>query len=173
MRLVLGIVVPAALGMVFAAACGGGTANLPEPALCPTVVAAPTAATGQGGTQRYFQTVASGQVRVKSVGRAFIDRWPNRKFSRSAAFRQDLAKSSDDAACFAQQLISIAPPNSRFEEYDKALDDVLAQFIADAAVGREAARQRNVSKYRDWLKAVDELPGKLDVVDLTRPPLRP
>ena len=173
MKFTIPLVISAVAGVLLLG-CGGSPAALPEPPICPTVAPQPTAGAGQqGGTQRYFQTIASGQSRIETAGKAFIDRWPTRKFSRTAAFREDLAKSTDDAACFAQQLLSIVPPNARFEEYDRALDVVLAQFIADMALGREAARQRNVSKYRDWLKAVDELPGKLDLVDLTRPPARP
>ena len=156
------------------AACGGGGASLPEPPACPTVAPLPSPATGQqGGTQRYLQAVATGQTRVTTPGRLFLDRWPTRKFSRTAEFREDLVRTSDDAVCFAQQLISIPPPSARFEEYDAALDGVLSQFIEDLAVGREAARQRNVSKFRDWLKVIDELPGKLALVDATRPSARP
>ena len=173
MKFTIRLVISAATGVLLLG-CGGSPAALPEPPICPTVAPQPTTIAGQqGGTQRYFQTVATGQARIETAGKSFIDRWPTRKFSRSAAFREDLAKSTDDAACFAQQLIAIIPPNTRFEEYDRALDVVLEQFIADIAVGREAARQRNVSKYRDWLKTVDELPAKFDLVDLTRPPARP
>ena len=154
-------------------ACGGDDSTLPEPLACPTPPTNVAAAPGQFATQRYFQTIANAQTRLEAVSRGFVDRWPSRKFVRSSPFRVDLAVTSDEAACLARQMVAIVPPAERFDQYDRALDDVLAAFADDVALGREAARQRNVSKFRDWLKAVDDLPAKLDAVEATRPPARP
>lgn len=167
------IIIGVLVGITFAVACGGGDSSLPDPIVCPPVAPGATPSPGQFATQRYFQSITNGEAKLESIGRGFIDRWPGRKFARTSTFRVDLATTSDAAACLAQQLMAIAPPGERFEQYDRALDDVLVQFAEDVAVGREAARQRNVSKFRDWLKAVDELAGKLDAVEATRPPARP
>jgi len=153
--------------------CGTEDSTLPDPIACPAAPTSTAPSPGQFATQRYFQTVVNAQARLESMARGFIDRWPSRKFVRSAAFRVDLAVTSDEAACLARQMVTISPPAERFEQYDRALDDVLAAFADDVALGREAARQRNVSKFRDWLKAVDELSGKLDAVEATRPSARP
>ncbi len=151
--------------------CGAPPDTLPEPIPCPTPTPGPTVtAGGQVFGGRYINTTNTQLTRLEAIGAAFIDRWPNKRFSRTTEFREDLARTSDQAACLATQIQAIPSPGARYDEYDRALDTVLAQFALDVATGREAARQRNTSTFRDWLAFVEGLPALLDAVQATAPP---
>jgi len=151
--------------------CGAPPETLPEPLVCPTPTPGPTVtAGGQVFGGRYINNTNTQLNRLEAIGAGFIDRWPNKRFSRTAEFREDLARTSDQAACLATQIQAIPSPGTRYDEYDRALDAVLAQFAIDVSTGREAARQRNTSTFRDWLAFVEGLPMLLDAVQSTAPP---
>jgi hypothetical protein len=156
-------------GALFAAACGDGGSTLPEPAICPTPTAAPAVVAGRQADGAYLRAVTQQTDRLKQANIRFLEKWSSRKFAGTAEFREDLALMSDQAACVASQVQALSPPSERYSAYDAELDGVLADYIQGMALAREAARQRNVSKFRDWLKVVDDLPGALDAARATLP----
>lgn len=143
-------------------ACGAAGGSLPPPAPCPTPTPLPS--TGRSGVQRYLTAIREAERELRAPTDQFLARWPSRKFSRSRDFREDLAAAADTAACVAEAWRALNPPDDRFKAYDEAVDIALAGYVTDMAAGREAAESRNVSKFRDWLRAVDALPGTLESI---------
>lgn len=148
----------------FLLACGGRGGSLPEPPPCEDLQG-PEPATAEA----YLDAVADGKGAVQRPAFEFLTRWPSRKYSRRQMFREELASAADASICAARRLRSLAPPMAAYAEYDAALDALLTQYEQDMAVGREAAALRNVSKYREWLKAVDALPASLALLDSDLP----
>jgi len=145
---------------LLAGACGTAGGSLPPAAPCPTPT--PVASTGRSAVQRYFTAVREADRDLRAPTDQFLARWPSRKFSRKQEFREELAAAADTARCVAERWRDLQPPDERFTAYDEAVDIVLEGYIADMADGHEAAETRNVSKFRDWLAAVDRLPGALE-----------
>lgn len=148
------------LGLTFLlSACasdGASTAGLPEPEEC-----LPLETTEFTTASAYFGVLSRGQDQMRTAASDFLLRWPSRRFSRQEGFREDLAATSDRIGCIAERLRSARAPGARYEAYETAFDQLMTEYIEHMAVGREAARARNVSKYRDWLVALDALPQRL------------
>jgi hypothetical protein len=150
---------------VLSAGCGASS-SLPAAEACQQATPVPVtvSATGTPSTRPYFNAVNSGLEQLQRTSAQFIERWPSRRFSRDRSFREELAQAAEASACIAERVLSARPPGDRAAEYDAALDTILAGYIDAMRVGRQAAETRNVSKYRDWLAAVDALPGQLELL---------
>jgi hypothetical protein len=49
----------------------------------------------------------------------------------------------------------LAAPAPELEQFDTEVDGALSVLLDAMGAGRDAVRERNVSKYRDWLGSVD------------------
>lgn len=153
---------------VVLAACGTRGGTLPEPEPCEPLNQSADAS-GQSSLDAYVGAVLEAETRLYAPTNEFLGKWPARQFSRRQEFREDLAATADRAACLAFQLESLSAPDVGYQEFDRVLDAAMAGYQEDMQIGRDAAEQRNVSKFRDWLAAVDALPGLLQTADLARP----
>jgi len=162
----LAVVAGVALGGALLA-CGSRGGALPEPQPCEQPQSDDTAGAEPGAN--YLTAVREGKGRVLRPAFEFLTRWPSRKYSRRQMFREELADAVDESVCASLQLRSLTPPSAAYAEYDAALDNALYQYEQQMTIGREAAELRNVTKFREWLDAVDSFPATLDSLDLLLP----
>ncbi|MCC6382111.1 MAG: hypothetical protein IT304_06345 [Dehalococcoidia bacterium] len=153
----------ATLAVPFVTACGNQTA-LPDvpPCSAPTPVptARPNLSAAAAQEFRYRRAIGDGTDRLARLLADFRAAWPGNKFSSKPEFRADFATYAGLAGCLAGDMRKLAAP-PRLTEFQQKLAPVLDDYLATLERGREAVRQRNVTNYRDWNKAIDETAVRL------------
>ncbi len=165
----------AALGGVLlplAAACGGSSSALPDPAACPTPAAipAPTSTRTLSAEGTYRGAIVRGVARLGELDKAWIERRPSRKISNSTSFRADYAAYADAAVCLATALRDLPLPDPKYAQWDALFDAEMEQTIRIMGQGRTAVDRRNTSEYKDWNAAIDARTMELDRLMLVFPP---
>lgn len=155
----------AAVIPVLFSACGGES-TLPEPPPCPTPTATATPQSSrtpstQGLQNRYFMAVQAGTTRLTDLLTGFRSAWPENKFYRTNAFREEYTKYAGAAGCVIADLARLTPPTaSRAAEFDAALKAFLSDYDKALKAGTDAVRTRNTTDYRAWAKTMDELTAR-------------
>lgn len=148
--------------ILLVAACGG-TTELPAAPPCTAPTATPT---GRLPTEsRYRRTVMDGIDGLARLLSDFRGQWPDGKFSSKPEFREDFATYAGQAECLAETMKTLVapPPLSAFRSILGAL---MAEYETTLEAGKDAVRQRNVSKYRDWNRDIDTVAGKVHELSL-------
>ena len=145
------------------AGCGESSA-FPDPAPCPSPV--PPSPIGRRDSQLglYRPALTQGVQRIEALRADFRSRWPLERPSNKQEFRTEFAAFSDQLVCVASSLRDLPPPSASLVEFDTIIERALGDVIDSMAEGREAVRQRNVTKYKEWNSSVD---GKIAVVSRT------
>ncbi len=148
------------------AACGESTA-FPDPAPCPSPVPPSLPSPTSRGVSQfgpYRPALSQGVQRIEALRADFRSRWPLERPSNKQEFRTEFAAFSDQLVCVASGLRDMQAPTPSLVEFDSAIDRALDDVIDSMAAGREAVRQRNVTRYREWNSSID---GKIAVVSTT------
>jgi hypothetical protein len=143
------------------AACGGGS-NLPTAPECVTPTPTQAAASPREATFSYLRALGRGIDRLESMTHDFELRWPDRRFSSRAEFREDFVAYHGESTCLANDLLALAPPASRFTEFDSKVDAGLQHYLTVLDQGKVAVQKRNVSEYRDFHRDIEAAQTQLD-----------
>ncbi len=148
-----------ALLVLPAGACG--EAGLRRPGECPTLA---PAADGSG----YPGELAAGLDQLRQLDDEFRLRWPDRRLRERREFREDFVAYAHASLCLAEEVRAITPTGmERYLAFDRHVDDVLSRFIAVLEQGWEAVDSRNRDDYAEFIREVDELRTRLDVLAAT------
>lgn len=138
-------------------ACGTAPSSFPDETECPAPVPIATSRANPGtiSDQGYLRRVQSFTVNLERLRSDLRSKYPDDTFYRRDEFRPDFAQYASQTVCTAQSMLELSPPDTRFAEYDSALDAALQELIDHTRDGREAVRSRNVSDYREWYDGAD------------------
>ena len=140
------------------AACGSA-ASFPEESECVQPAPLPTSRNTPGtvSSRSYLMRIQNSTENLELLRANLRGKYDDDTFYRRDDFRPDFAEYADKTVCTAQAIRDLAPPDTRYSEYDSTLDTALADLIDHTRFGREAVRKRNVSEYRDWYRRADQL----------------
>lgn len=152
-----------ALALPLLAACGSQT-DLPEAPPCSSPTPLPTARPNLSAAAaqefRYRRAIGDGADRLARLLADFRATWPGNKFSSKSEFRSDFATYAGQASCLAGDMRALAAP-PRLADFQQRIGPILDDYLATLDSGRDAVRQRNVTKYREWNAAIDAVAVRL------------
>lgn len=145
------------LSLVLAAAAACGEAGLRRPAECPTLAPPETGAS-------YPDRLAAGLEQLQRLDDEFRLRWPDRRLRERPEFRADFVTYAHGSLCVAEALRAIVPEMQRYLAFDRHVEEVLGEYIAELERGWEAVDSRNRDDYSEFIAAIDELRSRIDVL---------
>jgi hypothetical protein len=144
------------------AGCGGSA--LPEAPACVPAAATRTAETLNGQVGQYLNEVFAGEDELATLLADFRAEYPEGRFYRSSAFREDWVAYSGAAGCEIDRMSALSAPaqaSPTLRNSDLQLEAILAEYRNQLNAGTEAVRQRNTSDYRDFNRRVDDVAIRL------------
>jgi len=153
-----------------ALACGGGS-HFPDPPECVEPTPTPSGREEQRSSGfAYVVTLANGFEELQRLSDEFELRWPGQRFSSRREFREEFAMFAGESACLVNALIALEPTDpERFGAFEQEADAALQHYLNVLERGREAVRKRNVSKYREFHRELDDAQARLDALLDQRP----
>jgi len=166
------LLVAAATATAGGSACSGN-GSLAGPAPCATPAATPTVPRSTNPDfyrARTYRLAVDGSVQeINRLTDEFLGAYPSRKLGSSREFRTAAVAFIDQVTCTAKALGGLSPPVEFYAEFNAALGAAMDDLVETMALGREAVRQRNVTRYREFntrldgnaemvRKAMDQLP---------------
>lgn len=144
------------------AACGG--TSLPEPPPCTPPTPTPVAQSTFAARVAYIRAAEAGEMQLAALLADFRQRYPEGRFYRSTAFREDWVRLAGATGCLVDDLVALdLPPEAPADELarDVELEALLAEYQRVFDRGTEAVRQRNTSEYRDFNREIDRVAVRL------------
>ncbi len=145
------------------AACGGGS-NFPDPPECVEPTPTPERRDERSNPGlAYLVVLDNGIKELRELTDEFELRWPGQRFSSRREFREEFVVYAGRSACLAEALMELEPGDpERLTEFDGMVDAALEQYLGVLERGREAVRKRNVSKYREFHRDLDDAYTRLE-----------
>lgn len=130
-------------------ACGSGPGT--ATAACTPLreaSAIPDASGGQGTA--YAATLYAGLGEISNSTNALFQRWPATEPANTPEFRDSFATYASRVICLATNMRDLPVPGAAFDDFHRPFAAAMDEQIAIATLGRDAVRQRNVTRYREW-----------------------
>jgi len=135
---------------MFMSACGSGPPPADIAGCTPLAAASPVpGATGGQGTA-YAATLYAGLGEISNRTNDLVQRWPASEPSASQEFRGAFAAYASRVICLATNMRDLPVPGPAFDDFHRSFAAAMDEQIAIATAGRDAVRQRNVTRYREW-----------------------
>lgn len=143
--LLIASVIPALL-----AGCGSGSDPATAPACAPLPPASPVPGASGGQGTAYAATLYAGLGEISNRTNDLLQRWPAAEPANNADFRNAFAAYASEVICLAANMRDLAVPGPGYDDFHRPFAAAMDEQIAVATLGRDAVRQRNVTRYREW-----------------------
>lgn len=134
---------------VLLTACRSGSDTV-SAACTPLREASPIRDASGGQGTAYAAALYAGLGEIANGTNDLLERWPASEPANSAEFRAAFATYASRVICLATNMRDLPIPGPAFDDFHRPFSVAMNQQIAIATAGRDAVRQRNVTRYRQW-----------------------